>query len=83
MQAVIAGTDEEIAAGTVVISAGALSAPVTRKLGAPLPMTAGKGYSVSVGCPQLPPTPMYLVESRVGATPMAGCGWPGRSSFPG
>ena len=63
---------EDIAADHVVIAAGALSVPVTRKLGARLPMTAGKGYSVSVGCPQLPEAPMYLVETRVGATPMAG-----------
>ena len=63
---------EAIAADHVVIAAGALSVPVTRKLGARLPMTAGKGYSVSVGCPQLPAAPMYLVETRVGATPMAG-----------
>jgi D-amino-acid dehydrogenase len=62
----------EIPAGSVVIAAGALSVPVTRKLGARLPMTAGKGYSVSVGCPQLPEAPMYLVETRVGATPLAG-----------
>jgi len=66
------GPREEIAAGTVVIAAGAWSVPVTRKLGARLPMTAGKGYSVSVGCPELPRAPMYLVDSRVGATPMAG-----------
>ena len=64
--------DEEITSGSVVIAAGALSVPVTRKLGARLPMTAGKGYSVSVGCPQLPEAPMYLVETRVGATPLAG-----------
>ena len=64
--------DEDLAADHVVIAAGALSVPVTRKLGARLPMTAGKGYSVSVGCPQLPAAPMYLVETRVGATPMAG-----------
>src|SRR3984957_1917884 len=63
---------EYIVADHVVIAAGALSVPVTRKLGARLPMTAGKGYSVSVGCPQLPVAPMYLVETRVGATPMAG-----------
>jgi glycine/D-amino acid oxidase-like deaminating enzyme len=63
---------QEIACGNVVIAAGALSVPVTRMLGARLPMTAGKGYSVSVGCPQLPQAPMYLVETRVGATPMAG-----------
>jgi D-amino-acid dehydrogenase len=64
--------DADLAADHVVIAAGALSVPVTRKLGARLPMTAGKGYSVSVGCPQLPAAPMYLVETRVGATPMAG-----------
>lgn len=68
--AVVAG--EEIACRNVVIAAGALSVPLTRMLGARLPMTAGKGYSVSVGCPQLPQAPMYLVETRVGATPMAG-----------
>jgi D-amino-acid dehydrogenase len=63
---------EEIRADSVVIAAGALSVPVTRLLGARLPMTAGKGYSVSVGCPELPQAPMYLVETRIGATPMAG-----------
>lgn len=65
-------TDHEVPCGNVVIAAGALSVPVTRMLGARLPMTAGKGYSVSVGCPQLPQAPMYLVETRIGATPMAG-----------
>ena len=63
---------EEIAADSVVIAAGALSVPVTRLLGARLPMTAGKGYSVSVACPELPGSPMYLVETRIGATPLAG-----------
>jgi D-amino-acid dehydrogenase len=66
------GAGEEIRADSVVIAAGALSVPVTRLLGARLPMTAGKGYSVSVGCPELPQAPMYLVETRIGATPMAG-----------
>src|SRR5215475_2485171 len=64
--------DEDVVADSVVVAAGALSVPVLRLLGARLPMTAGKGYSVSVGCPQLPRAPMYLVETRVGATPMAG-----------
>ncbi len=63
---------EEITADSVVIAAGALSVPVTRLLGARLPMTAGKGYSLSVACPELPEAPMYLVEARVGATPLAG-----------
>jgi hypothetical protein len=51
---------------------GALSVPVTHLLGARLPITAGKSYSVSVACPELPEAPMYLVESRAGATPLAG-----------
>jgi D-amino-acid dehydrogenase len=54
----------------VVIAAGALSVPLTRKLGHHLPMTAGKGYSVSVGTAKQPSAPMYLAESRVGATPL-------------
>jgi len=70
--AVLTGAGEQIAADSVVVAAGALSVPVTRLLGARLPMTAGKGYSVSVACPELPEAPMYLVESRVGATPLAG-----------
>jgi D-amino-acid dehydrogenase len=70
--AVLAGAGEQIAADSVVIAAGALSVPVTRLLGARLPMTAGKGYSISVACPELPEAPMYLVESRAGATPLAG-----------
>jgi D-amino-acid dehydrogenase len=70
--AVVTGPGEEISADSVVIAAGAFSVPVTRLLGARLPMTAGKGYSVSVACPELPEAPMYLVETRVGATPMAG-----------
>src|SRR6202012_94839 len=61
-----------LTADHVIIAAGALSVPVTRQLGGRLPLTAGKGYSVSVGCPELPQAPMYLVETRVGATPMAG-----------
>ena len=63
---------EEITADSVVIAAGALSVPVTRLLGARLPMTAGKGYSLSVACQELPQAPMYLVEARAGATPLAG-----------
>jgi D-amino-acid dehydrogenase len=70
--AVLAGAGEQIAADSVVVAAGALSVPVTRLLGARLPMTAGKGYSISVACPELPEAPMYLVESRAGATPLAG-----------
>jgi D-amino-acid dehydrogenase len=65
-------TREQIPATAVIIAAGALSVPVTRKLGVRLAMTAGKGYSVSVGVMKPPSSPMYLAESRVGATPLGG-----------
>ena len=70
--AAVTRSGEEITADSVLIAAGALSVPVTRLLGARLPMTAGKGYSLSVACPGLPEAPMYLVETRIGATPLAG-----------
>lgn len=64
--------DSEIPASSVVIAAGAHSVPVTRMLGVRLPMTAGKGYSFSVASPQVPRSPMYLLETRAGVTPMGG-----------
>jgi D-amino-acid dehydrogenase len=68
--AVVAGTEEP--ATSVVIAAGAHSVPVTRMLGARLPMTAGKGYSFSVASSRAPAAPMYLLETKAGVTPMAG-----------
>jgi D-amino-acid dehydrogenase len=68
--AVVAGS--ELPASAVVIAAGAHSVPVSRMLGVRLPMTAGKGYSFSVTGPQSPGTPMYLLETRAGVTPMGG-----------
>ena len=73
--AVLAGPDRpgrEVPAGSVVIAAGAWSVPVAAMLGARLPMTAGKGYSFSLPGPDLPGTPVYLLETRAGVTPMAG-----------
>jgi len=67
--AVVAGNQEP--AESVVIAAGAHSVPVTRLLGARLPMTAGKGYSFSVASPVEPAAPMYLLETKAGVTPMA------------
>jgi D-amino-acid dehydrogenase len=62
----------EMPAASVVIAAGAHSVPLTRMLGVRLPMTAAKGYSFSVSSPQAPGTPMYLLETRAGVTPMGG-----------
>jgi D-amino-acid dehydrogenase len=59
-------------ADAVVVAAGAWSGGLARQLGYRLPMQAGKGYSFSVGLPQAPRTPLYLLEARVGVTEMAG-----------
>ena len=73
--AVIAGAGanrSEVPAASVLIAAGAHSVPVVRMLGARLPMTAGKGYSFSVASERAPGTPVYLLETKAGVTPMAG-----------
>jgi D-amino-acid dehydrogenase len=67
--AVMAGG--EIPASNVVIAAGAHSVPVTRMLGVRLPMTAGKGYSFSVTSTRELSSPMYLLETKAGVSPMA------------
>lgn len=59
-------------ADAVVVAAGAWSAPFLRPLGYRLPLQAGKGYSVSVSLADQLRTPLYLLEGRVAATPMAG-----------
>jgi D-amino-acid dehydrogenase len=41
-------------------------------LGVRLPMTAGKGYSFSVTSTREPSSPMYLIETKAGVTPMGG-----------
>ncbi|MDR2987045.1 MAG: FAD-binding oxidoreductase, partial [Nocardiopsaceae bacterium] len=70
VSAVVAGG--EIPASNVVIAAGAHSVPVTRMLGVRLPMTAGKGYSFSVTSTRELSSPMYLLETKAGVSPMAG-----------
>ena len=54
----------------VVIAAGAHSGRLARAAGTPIPLTAGKGYSVTVERPrnQLR-QPLYLGEAKVGLTP--------------
>lgn len=59
-------------ADAVVVAAGAWSAPLLRTLGYRLPLQAGKGYSVSVDLDDQLRAPLYLLEARVAATPMAG-----------
>jgi D-amino-acid dehydrogenase len=56
----------------VVIAAGAATGHVTRLLGAPLPIEAGKGYCVDIAPPPLAlRRPVYLHEERIGVSPMS------------
>ncbi len=57
----------------VVVAAGAQSGTLSRALGCPIPLTAGKGYSVTIDEPvnQLR-QPLYLGGAKIGMTPFAG-----------
>ncbi len=60
-----------IAAGQVVLTAGAWSAPIAQAIGAPFPMQPAKGYSITVKQPANSPHHyLYLGEARVAVTPM-------------
>ena len=62
----------ELAAGEVVLAAGAWSAPIAAQLGLRLPLQPGKGYSVTMARPAVcPRIPISFAEKRVVATP-----WP-------
>lgn len=57
----------------VVIAAGARSGAVTRMLGIPMPIQAGKGYSLDYAAPPGPVgRPISLAEASMAVTPMAG-----------
>jgi D-amino-acid dehydrogenase len=60
---------EVIAADQVLLAAGAWSGGLARQPGVALPIQAGKGYSFSVPMAAMPARPLYLHESRVGASP--------------
>lgn len=67
---------ERIPAGAVVVAAGAWTPRVLAPLRVPLPIEAGKGYSIDLTPP--PPLPhavrhpLYLHETRVAITPLDG-----------
>ena len=71
-QRVIARADgNRIAAGTVVLAAGAWSTQLARTAGVRLPILPAKGYSVTLGgVDRLPASPVMLSEARVGVTPL-------------
>ncbi len=62
-------------ASQIVVAAGAWTAGLLRPLRVPLPVTAGKGYSIDLAPqPLAEPVrrPLYLHETRVAITPMNG-----------
>lgn len=63
----------EFAVDAVVLAAGASTGALTRMLGWPIPLTAGKGYSVTIEEPanQLR-QPLYLGDAHMGLTPFEG-----------
>lgn len=70
---VVRTTAGDIEADQVLIATGAEAATLSRKLGAHVPMQAGKGYSVTVDQPEATVNgPMYMHESRVAVTPFEG-----------
>ncbi len=66
----IATSKEDVAVDAVVLAAGAHTGSLTRMLGWPIPLTAGKGYSVTIDQPrnQLR-QPLYLGGAKIGMTP--------------
>lgn len=62
-----------VAAGTVVVAAGAWSPGLVRELGIFVPVEGGKGYHVDLEAGQGDPAvPVFLQEARVIATPLPG-----------
>ena len=69
----IATSQGDLKVDAVVLAAGALTGSLTRMLGWPIPLTAGKGYSVTIDQPrnQLR-QPLYLGGAKIGLTPFEG-----------
>jgi glycine/D-amino acid oxidase-like deaminating enzyme len=62
----------ELACGAVVIAAGMWSQGLLRRLGRPLPVQAGKGYSFTVDLDPAPAHALYFGDHNLVASPMAG-----------
>lgn len=64
---------EPVDADAYLIATGAEAAALSRTSGSPLPLQAGKGYSVTVTDPKLELRyPLYLGDAMVGVTPFEG-----------
>jgi D-amino-acid dehydrogenase len=62
----------ELRCRALVVAGGTWSEPLLRKLGHPLPLQAGKGYSFSVRLDAAPRHPLYMGDKRVVASPLNG-----------
>ena len=69
----IATSRGDLEVDAVVLAAGAHTGTLTRMAGWPIPLTAGKGYSVTIDQPgnQLR-QPLYLGGAKIGLTPFEG-----------
>lgn len=69
----IATARGDLEVDAVVLAAGAFTGSLTRMAGWPIPLTAGKGYSVTIDQPtnQLR-QPLYLGGAKIGLTPFEG-----------
>lgn len=66
-------SDGSVAAGTVVVAAGAWSARLARGLGLTVPVVGGKGYHIDYAQSATDPrVPLFLQEAHVVVTPMPG-----------
>lgn len=63
-------TRGRLTAGRVVLCTGSWTPLLTRKLGFPVPVQAGKGYALIVASPRpMPQRPLMLVEKKIAVTP--------------
>jgi D-amino-acid dehydrogenase len=66
-------TAGDLAAGEVVVAAGAWTPRLVRDAGVSVPVEGGKGYHVDLeAAPSDPPLPVWFQETRVILTPLAG-----------
>ncbi len=64
---------ETVEADAFLVATGAEAAALSREVGRPLPLQAGKGYSVTVEEPEVQLRyPLYLGDVMIGVTPFAG-----------
>ena len=62
---------EPVIADAFVVATGAMTPFLNDQLGCRIPIQPGKGYSLTMACPEtMPKYPMIFEEHRVGVTPM-------------